>query len=302
MMKSQMNLQKIISIKIIQVPFRIPPLSKKDIIDHFIPSLQIADEIKEYAFIIADAGNNPRTVKRLLNNIELQKILSKTRDIVIEDIILVKLNVLEFRWKEFHSDMIEIYSGKNENLLKIMDEYEHADEIKKEAILKNHPVLKKHIQDYELTDFLNKEPSLDNIEIAPYIHLQKTTAAGSVSADEFGGDVDKYFQLGYAKYEEKDFIKAIDYYTRCITLNPNYKQPYFNRGLACKALNQHKRAINDFIKAIEIDKEYTYAYYNLGNCYSNINEHENAVKYYSKALEIDPGICRCLLSESSFLF
>ncbi|MCB0728550.1 MAG: tetratricopeptide repeat protein [Ignavibacteriae bacterium] len=275
--------------KIIQVPFRIPPLSKKDIIDHFIPSLQIADEIKEYAFIIADAGNNPRTVKRLLNNIELQKILSKTRDIVIEDIILVKLNVLEFRWKEFHSDMIEIYSGKNENLLKIMDEYEHADEIKKEAILKNHPVLKKHIQDYELTDFLNKEPSLDNIEIAPYIHLQKTTAAGSVSADEFGGDVDKYFQLGYAKYEEKDFIKAIDYYTRCITLNPNYKQAYFNRGLACKALNQHKRAINDFIKAIEIDKEYTYAYYNLGNCYSNINEHENAVKYYSKALEIDPG-------------
>ena len=274
--------------KIIQVPFRIPPLSKKDIMEHLIPSLQIADDIKEYAFIIADAGNNPRTIKRLLNNIELQKILSKTREITIEDIILVKLNVLEFRWKNFHSDLMEIYSGKNENLLKIMDEFEHADEKGQEDLLKNHPVLKKYIQDYELIDFLNKEPSLDNIEIAPYIHLQKTTTAGTVTTDEFGGDVDKYFQLGFTKYEEKDYIKAIDYYTRCITLNSNYKQAYYNRGLACLALEQYKRAINDFQKTIDIDKNYTFAYYSLGTCFTNCDEPEKAVQNYSRSIELDP--------------
>lgn len=274
--------------KIIQVPFRIPPLSKKDIIDHLIPSLQIADEIKEYAFIIADAGNNPRTIKRLLNNIELQKILSKSRDIVIEDIILVKLNVLEFRWKDFHSDLMEVYSGKNENLLKIMDEYDHADDKRKEEFLKNQPVLNKYIHDFELLDFLDKEPSLDNIDIAPYIHLQKTTTTGTVSTDEYGGDVDKYFQLGYTKYEEKDYIKAIDYYTRCITLNPNYKEAYYNRGLSCTALTQYKRAINDFLKAVELDKDYIFAYYSLGTCYTNSDDPETAVINYTKAIELDP--------------
>lgn len=274
--------------KIIQVPFRIPPLSKKDIIEFFIPSLRISDQIKEYAFIIADAGNNPRTVKRLLNNIELQKILSKSREIIIEDIILVKLNVLEFRWKDFHSDMMEIYSGKNENLLKLMDEYEHADDKGKDELLKNHPVLEKYVNNFDLMDFLNKEPSLDNIDIAPYIHLQKTTTAGSVPSDEYGGDVGKNFQIGYDSYEQKDYIKAIDYYTRCITLNPKYKQAYYNRGLACTKLKQYKRAINDFRKTIEIDKNYTKAYYFMGDCYSNTDELDTAIEFYSKAIEIDP--------------
>ena len=273
--------------KIIQVPFRIPPLSKEDITDHFIPHLQISEDMKEYGFIMADAGNNPRTIKRLINNIELQKILSKSRDITIEDIILVKLNVLEFRWKDFHSDMVELYAKKNENLLKRMDEYEHADEKGRLDILKDIPAMNNYILNYELMDFLNKEPSLDNIDVAPYIHLQKTTSAAIVT-DEYGGNIDKYFQLGFTSYGEKDYIKAIDYFTRTISLNPKYKQAYYNRGLSCFYLGYYKRAINDFNKTVELDNEYKLAYYNLGNSYSGINENDLSIKNFSRAVELDP--------------
>lgn len=273
--------------KIIQVPFRIPPLSKEDITEHFIPMLQISDELKEYGFIIADAGNNPRTIKRLLNNIELQKILSKSRDIIVEEIILVKLNVLEFRWKEFHSDLVELYAKKNENLLKIMDQYENSDEAGKEKLLKDFPLLSKYILNFELMDFLNKEPSLDDIEVGPYIHLQKTTSSAVISG-EYGGDIDKYFQLGYTNYNEKNYIKAVDYFTRTISLSPKYKQAYYNRGLACYYLGYYKRAISDFNKTAEIDPAYKSAFYWLGASHGNLNETEQSLKNYSKAIELDP--------------
>lgn len=274
--------------KIIQVPFRIPPLSKEDITEHFIPMLQISDELKEYGFIIADAGNNPRTIKRLLNNIELQKILSKSRDITVEEIILVKLNVLEFRWKEFHSDLVELYAKKNENLLKVMDQFENSDEAGREKILKDIPVLSKYILNYELMDFLNKEPSLDDIEVGPYIHLQKTTSSAVISG-EYGGDIDKYFQLGYTNYNEKNYIKAVDYFTRTISLSPKYKQAYYNRGLSCYYLGYYKRAISDFNKTVELDPEFKIAYYWLGASHGNLNEADLSLKNYSKAIEIDPG-------------
>lgn len=273
--------------KIIQVPFRIPPLSKEDITEHFIPKLQISDELKEYGFIIADAGNNPRTIKRLLNNIELQKILSKSREITVEEIILVKLNVLEFRWKEFHSDMVELYAKKNENLLKIMDEYENSDEAGREKLLKDTSLLSKYIRNFELMDFLNKEPSLDDIEIGPYIHLQKTTSSAVISG-EYGGDVDKYFQLGSASYNEKNYIKAADYFTRSITLSPKYKQAYYNRGLSLYYLGFYKRAINDFNRTVEIDPLYKTAYYWLGASHGNLSENELSLKNYSRAIELDP--------------
>lgn len=274
--------------KIIQVPFRIPPLSKEDIIEHFIPSLSIADDLKEYGFIIADAGNNPRTIKRLLNNIELQRVLSKDRDIVVEDIILVKLNVLEFKWKEFHSDMVELYARSNANLLKIMDEYEHANERKKETMLKDQPLLSNYISNYELMSFLNKEPSLDNIEVAPYIHLQKSTSSIGIE-DERGGDINKYFTLGFSRFEEKDYIKAIDYYTRVINLNPLYKEAYYNRGLACYNLGHFKRAINDFNKSTEIDKEYSIGFYWMANAHHELKEFESAIINFTKAIDLNPG-------------
>ncbi len=272
--------------KIIQVPFRIPPLSKDNIVDHFIPSLPISEDLKEYGFIIADAGNNPRTIKRLLNNIELQRALSKSREIEVEDIILVKLNVLEFKWKEFHSDMVETFAKSNDNLLKIMDEFENANEEKREELLKDKPVLKNHIMNIELMEFLNKEPSLDNIEIDPYIHLQKTTSS-VVLENEYGGDIDKYFNLGYSFFADKDYKKAIDYYTRVISLNPKYKQAYYNRGLACYNIGNFKRAITDFSKTIAIDEKYSLPYCWMGNAYRRMNENDNAIKCFTKAIELD---------------
>ncbi len=277
--------------KIIQVPFRIPPLSKEDIIEHFIPGLAISEELKGYGFIIADACYNPRTIKRLLNNIQLQRILSTSRDISIEDIILVKLNVLEFRWKEFHSDLTDHYSRNNENLLKVIEEYEKSDDNRKAELLKNKPLLNKYISDPELLDFLNKEPSLDNVEIAPYILLQKTTSSVAL-ADEYGGDIDKYFKIGFSSYEEGNYIKAIDYYTRVINSNSKYLQAYFNRGLACYQNKFYSRAIIDFTKTLELDNNYQAAYYQLGLFYSNTKNPEAdpdlAIFNFTKALEIKP--------------
>ena len=70
--------------KIIQIPVNLPPSRKELITKHFILGLEIPEEIKKYAYIIAEVGDNPRTIKRLLNRFELQRILAEKRKLKVE--------------------------------------------------------------------------------------------------------------------------------------------------------------------------------------------------------------------------
>ena len=80
----------------------------------------------------------------------------------------------------------------------------------------------------------------------------------------FGQTADDYFNkaLDYAQNGKSQL--AIDNFTECLKIMPDYAYAYYNRGLAYHKLENYKDAIADFSGALKINPDYALAYYNRG--------------------------------------
>ena len=97
---------------------------------------------------------------------------------------------------------------------------------------------------------------------------------------------DDYFYLAYNN--ESDWRYQIDNYTKCLRIDPDYKEAYFNRGIAYDALGNYEDAIADYTRIIRIDPDYAAAYLNRGIAYSDLDNYEDAIADYTRAIRIDP--------------
>ncbi|MDJ1170643.1 tetratricopeptide repeat protein [Roseofilum sp. BLCC_M154] len=69
------------------------------------------------------------------------------------------------------------------------------------------------------------------------------------------------YQDGIKKASQKDYEGAIAAFTEVITLNPDWSDPYYQRGLAYFDLGQIYPAISDYSQALERDRYHSQAYY-----------------------------------------
>lgn len=67
-----------------------------------------------------------------------------------------------------------------------------------------------------------------------------------------GKSPEYYYQEGEKQYQEKNYTKAIGYYTRAIRIDSAYILPYYKRGLCYLQLDSNKISIKDFDKAIKL--------------------------------------------------
>jgi tetratricopeptide (TPR) repeat protein len=96
----------------------------------------------------------------------------------------------------------------------------------------------------------------------------------------------KWFNRGY---EEKDFNKQIDYYSKAIEFNPKDHLAFYNRAFSYGELKQYDKAIEDLNIALQIDPTYTNAYINRGLAFNNLKQYDQAIEDYSKAIDLDPN-------------
>jgi tetratricopeptide (TPR) repeat protein len=71
--------------------------------------------------------------------------------------------------------------------------------------------------------------------------------------------VEEYFSRGNEAYNKKDWDTAIAEYTRVIKKKPDYKEAYYNRGLAYLRRGDSALAANDFNEVLRIDPSYSNA-------------------------------------------
>lgn len=164
--------------KIIQIPFFLPPLTKKIILDDFIPNLEIPAEIYNYKDIIAEVGINPRTIKRLINQFELQNTLADKQGMNLDLLkeIMAKLNVIQFRQPEFHDALVKMNIEDNINLVRIMGKLERANQAEEEY-KEEWKLFGKYFDDKSFIKLLlKKEPYLESINLKPYFHLVQSTS------------------------------------------------------------------------------------------------------------------------------
>ena len=99
-----------------------------------------------------------------------------------------------------------------------------------------------------------------------------------------------WFSIGYllSEGEEDDMEKAMDAYTKAVTLNP--ASAYNNRGIAKRNLKKYEDAIVDYTKAITLNpaenNTVTAAYNNRGLAKRHLGDHDEARADYQKALAL----------------
>jgi len=65
-----------------------------------------------------------------------------------------------------------------------------------------------------------------------------------------GKTAEEWFELAHS---EKNLEKQIDYYTKCLELDPNNLDAWHNKGFALAVLKKYEKAIRCYDKALGIN-------------------------------------------------
>ena len=109
---------------------------------------------------------------------------------------------------------------------------------------------------------LLEEPVAESEELNEAVSVP-TEGSGPLTAEEYFNKANNYADKG-------EYQLAIDNYTECLRINPDFATAYYNRGnMYGKELKSYKDAIADYTRAIKIDPDYVDAYNNRGIAKAN---------------------------------
>ncbi|KAK9480427.1 hypothetical protein V1514DRAFT_169487 [Lipomyces japonicus] len=121
-----------------------------------------------------------------------------------------------------------------------------------------------------------------------------SASAAAATADDAVSEQDKakaevFKADGNRAVASRDYLAAIESYTKAIALNPTNKIYYSNRAAAYSANQQHDLAVTDAEKALEIDSNYAKAYSRLGLAKFALGDAEGSLKAYKDGIEVEGG-------------
>ena len=100
--------------------------------------------------------------------------------------------------------------------------------------------------------------------------------------------ITKIINNAYEKFNNKDYISAIQILDNGIKNYPTNSQLYYYRALASDGMKRNAAQIIDLQKALELNPGYYMAYYQLGKAYEKINDEKSALVAYEKFLSTEP--------------
>ena len=106
--------------------------------------------------------------------------------------------------------------------------------------------------------------------------------------DSFDG-TDKIFNEGISYFNRVEYDRAIENFTKVITILPEYAMAYSNRGACYIRKGENQEALADINKALSIFPNYTGAYSNLAALYLEMKNTDDAISASSKTIEISPN-------------
>ena len=103
---------------------------------------------------------------------------------------------------------------------------------------------------------------------------------------------------GVELYNSQKFEEAISKYDEALSINPQCKEAYFNKGLCYQSLNDNNKALECFGLALGVDQNYLPAIIGQGNSQLRLGDKEGALGYFDQALGIDPNSALALSGKS----
>lgn len=118
-----------------------------------------------------------------------------------------------------------------------------------------------------------------------YIKPLNQVDTGRVAADS----AQDYYKRASQYYSEGKSGMAIEYYSKAITLKPDYWEAYYDRGTVYLSSGKDDEAIVDFSKVLDLKLDYAAAWLSRGMAYDYKADFGKAIGDYSKAIELNPN-------------
>ncbi|WP_147069062.1 CHAT domain-containing protein [Microcystis aeruginosa] len=99
-----------------------------------------------------------------------------------------------------------------------------------------------------------------------------------------------WFEQGYQKAINGDFIGAIASWDRALEIKPDFHEAWYNRGNALHSLGRLEQAIASYDRALEIKPDFHEAWDNRGFALVNLGRLEQAIASFDRALEMKPDL------------
>ncbi|XP_015069631.1 outer envelope protein 64, chloroplastic [Solanum pennellii] len=122
----------------------------------------------------------------------------------------------------------------------------------------------------------------------------KSSASGNALSKETSAEMAK--EKGNQAFKEKQWQKAIGFYTEAIKLNGNSATYFSNRAAAHLGMGNFLQAEADSSKAIDLDKKNVKAYLRRGTAREMLGYYKEAIEDFRYALVLEPTNKRASLS------
>lgn len=111
-------------------------------------------------------------------------------------------------------------------------------------------------------------------------------AGFSVFSQTVKEQADEYFKQGEQHLYKKEYKKAVEYFTKVITLDNGDVEAYAFRGQAYHYMEKFKEAMDDYNKALEIEPNYAEVYHLRGMAKGEMKDDKGACTDWEKAYEL----------------
>jgi len=119
------------------------------------------------------------------------------------------------------------------------------------------------------------------------------------SAVSYGQSAKELFNNANEKLDKMRFKEAIELYDKAISINKNYADAYYNRGIAKNNINDTQGALADFSKTIAIKPNFAAAYNNRGLIRKSLQDYKGAMSDYDTAIANDSLFAVAFLNRGS---
>ena len=103
---------------------------------------------------------------------------------------------------------------------------------------------------------------------------------------DFSEQAQEYREEGYKAQQRGDIQKAISFYTKAISLNPESADAYNDLGVVYETIGELDLAEHNYLKAISLDSFYLPTYSNLAYLYEKTGEIKKAAFYWRKRVKL----------------
>ncbi len=98
-----------------------------------------------------------------------------------------------------------------------------------------------------------------------------------------------YFSQAQGRYQKEDFIGSLNYINKAIELDANDIIAYYLRGFThLYGINNYERAIQDFSKCIQLNPNFLEAFAMRGKAYQKLRKHNEAIQDFNAYIYNNP--------------